>query len=90
MPNTERRSQVRVARGERGIWQRRFWEYLIVDDADYAAHIDYCHINPLKHGLVEHVADWPYSTFHQYVERGIVTIDWATLIPLLSVDGERW
>ncbi len=56
---TERRSAVRVARGERGIWQRRFWEHLIVDDADYAAHVDYCHINPLKHGLVKQVADLP-------------------------------
>jgi len=44
----ERRSAVHVARGERGIWQRRFWEHMIVDDADYAAHVDYCPINPLK------------------------------------------
>ena len=44
----ERRSAVRVARGERGIWQRRFWEHMIVDDADYAAHVGYCYINPLK------------------------------------------
>jgi putative transposase len=48
LPMIERRSAVRVARGERGIWQRRFWEHTIVDDADYAAHVDYCHINPLK------------------------------------------
>ena len=49
LPMIERRSAVRVvARGERGIWQRRFWEHMIVDDADYAAHVDYCHINPLK------------------------------------------
>ncbi|NOS75125.1 MAG: transposase, partial [Methyloglobulus sp.] len=89
LPMTERRSAVRVARGERGIWQRRFWEHLIVDDADYAAHVDYCHINPLKHGLVEHVADWPYSTFHRYVARGIYPIDWATALPLIDVGGER-
>ena len=48
LPMIERRSAVRVARGERGIWQRRFWEHMIVDDADYAAHVDYCPINPLK------------------------------------------
>ena len=48
LPMIERRSAVRVSRGERGIWQRRFWEHMIVDDADYAAHVDYCHINPLK------------------------------------------
>ena len=44
----EQRSAVRVARSERGIWQRRFWERMIIDDADYAAHVDYCPINPLK------------------------------------------
>jgi putative transposase len=53
LPATERRSDVRVARGERGIWQRRFWEHLIRDDADYARHIDYIHYNPIKHGWVK-------------------------------------
>ena len=74
---TERRSSVRIARGERGLWQRRFWEHAIRDDGDYAAHVDYCHINPLKHGYVKRVADWPYSTFHRYVERGVYPLDWA-------------
>ena len=60
MPKTERRSNVRIGRGERGIWQRRFWEHLIQDEADYAAHNDYCHINPVKHLLVSQVVDWPY------------------------------
>ena len=83
LPMIERRSAVRVARGERGIWQRRFWEHMIVDDADYAAHVDYCHINPLKHGLVKQVADWPYSTFNRDVARGLYSIDWATSIPSL-------
>ncbi|MFO1431082.1 MAG: transposase [Candidatus Competibacteraceae bacterium] len=77
LPATEHRSAVRIARGERGIWQRRFWEYTIRDDEDYAAHIDYVHINPVKHGYVKRVADWPYSTFHRDVERGIYARDWA-------------
>ncbi|MEI6069636.1 MAG: transposase [Methylococcaceae bacterium] len=89
LPMIERRSAVRVARGERGIWQQRFWEHLIVDDADYAAHVDYCHINPLKHGLVKRVADWPYSTFHRDVARGLYSNDWATSILLLDVEGKR-
>jgi putative transposase len=50
---------------------------VIRDDRDYAAHIDYCHINPLKHGYVQQVADWPYSTFHRDVRRGIYPPDWA-------------
>jgi putative transposase len=59
LPMTERRSKVRIARGERGIWQRRFGEHVIWDGRDYAAHIDYCHINPLKHGYVQRIKDLP-------------------------------
>ena len=77
MPYMERRSEVRLKRGERGIWQRRFWEHLIRNEADYRAHIDYVHINPLKHGLVPRVRDWPYSTFHRLVKQGIYPHDWA-------------
>lgn len=77
LPSVESLSHSRRVRGERGIWQRRFWEHLIRDEADYAAHIDYVHINPVKHGLVSRVRDWPYSTFHRDVKRGIYTQDWA-------------
>jgi len=52
LPIIERRSAVRKSRGERGVWQRRFWEHLIRDDADFARHVEYCYINPIKHGLV--------------------------------------
>jgi len=68
---------VRLKRGERGIWQRRFWEHLVRDEQDYAAHLDYVHINPLRHGLVKRVSDWPYSTFHRLVEKGVYPRDWA-------------
>lgn len=77
MPKTEWRSGIRQNRRERGIWQRRYWEHLIRDDADFAAHRDYVHINPVKHGLVQTVADWPYSTFHGLVTQGIYPADWA-------------
>ena len=77
IPATERRSAVRVARGERGIWQRRYWEHLIRDDQDFAAHMDYVHFNPVKHGHVGRVIDWPYSTFHARVADGIYPADWA-------------
>ncbi len=77
LPKNERLSIVRRQRGERGIWQRRYWEHLIRDERDYRAHMDYVHINPLKHGLVSQVSDWPYSTFHRLVERGIYSPDWA-------------
>lgn len=77
MPKDERRSDVRVKRGERAIWQRRYWEHLIKNEADYLAHIDYVHINPVKHGIVNHVKDWPYSTFHNLVDQGIYPADWG-------------
>ena len=68
---------MRKAAGERGIWQRHFWEHLIRDEIDYQRHVDYVHVNPLKHGYVDCVQDWPYSTFHRYVARGIYPADWC-------------
>jgi putative transposase len=77
MPRTEWQSQVRMKRGERAIWQRRYWEHLVRDEADFLAHMDYAHINPVKHGLVRRVADWPYSTFHRLVRQGLYALAWA-------------
>jgi putative transposase len=63
IPATERRSRTRIARGERAIWQRRFWEHAILNDADYACRMDYVHFNPVKHGYVSFSRDWPLPTF---------------------------
>jgi putative transposase len=89
LPKQERLSDVRLARNERGIWQRRFWEHLIRDEADYARHIEYCYINPLKHGLVTRVRDWPHSSFHRDVSAGIVPLDWAGEVERDGEFGER-
>ncbi|HEY8026228.1 MAG TPA: transposase [Burkholderiaceae bacterium] len=62
---------------ESTLWQRRFWEHQIRDDRDFAKHVDYLHFNPAKHGYVKQVADWPYSTFHQYVRAGTYPVSWA-------------
>ena len=77
LPKTERRSEVRVRRRERGIWQRRYWKHLIRNEADYRAHMDYIHYNPVKHGWVTQVKDWPYSTFHHWVRQGVYALDWG-------------
>ncbi len=77
LPNTERRSKVRIEAGERGIWQRHFWEHYIRDDVDFQRHVDYVHVNPLKHGFVERVIDWPYSSFHRYLAQEIYPADWC-------------
>jgi len=61
-------SPSKVARGEKGIWQRRFWEHAIRDADDFQAHMDYCRWNPVKHGLVKSPEDWPYSSFRRVGE----------------------
>jgi putative transposase len=73
-------SGVRLTRnpkGEYDLWQRRYWEHTIRDEADLVRHLDYVHFNPVKHGLVERVADWPYSSFHRFVRQGLCAPDWA-------------
>jgi putative transposase len=67
----------RRRKGERGLWQRRYWEHVIRDEADFAAHLDYIHFNPAKHGLVERAADWPWSSLHRYVAEGTYPPDWG-------------
>ena len=67
----------RNAKGEYDLWQRRYWEHSIRDEADLERHVDYIHYNPVKHGLVERVADWPYSSFHRFVRQGLCSPDWA-------------
>ena len=76
-PQLERRSDSRKAKHERGIWQRRYWEHRIRDERDMSAHVDYVHINPLKHGHVSRVRDWPWSSFHSHVRAGVLPADWG-------------
>ena len=71
------RTLSKVAKRERGLWQRRYWEHVIRDETDLARHVDYIHFNPVKHGLVSRVCDWPHSSFHRYVERGVLAADWG-------------
>lgn len=64
---------------EQGIWQRRFWEHTIRDEADFRAHVAYCWGNPVKHGLVERPADWPFSSIHRDIGAGRVDPEWVGL-----------
>ena len=77
VPFGEHRSVGRVNKAERGIWQRRFWEHTLRDERDIEQHVNYIHYNPVKHGHVIRVVDWPYSSFHRYVQRGICPANWA-------------
>ena len=64
--------------GEYNLWQRRYWEHVIRDEVDMQKHIEYIHYNPVKHGLVGRVKDWPHSSFHRYVEKRLVDVNWGT------------
>lgn len=68
----------RQVKGERGVWQRRLFEHTCRDERDFRRCVDYVHVNPLKHGLVDRVADWPWSSFHRYVRVGEYTKEWGS------------
>ena len=63
--------------GDLALWQGRFWEHTIRNEDDFGRHVEYIHFNPVKHGLVPRVVDWPHSSFHRYVQEGIFPRDWA-------------
>ena len=89
LPVDEHRPSRRIARRERGIWQRRYWEHLIRDEDDLRRHVDYVHINPVKHGHAARACDWPYSSFRQWVVAGEYPVDWASEPIALDGVGER-
>jgi len=85
----ESRSASRIAKGERGIWQRRFWEHTVRNEADFARHVDYVHFNPVKHGLVSSACDWPFSSFRRAVAGGDYPTDWGGGEEVIGEFGER-
>lgn len=84
----ELRRESRIKRGERGIWQRRFWEHLIRDEDDFRNHVDYIHINPVKHGHVRRAIDWPHSSIHRFVRDGLCDPAWAAEPFVLEMERE--
>jgi len=82
----ERISSSRKRKGERGIWQRRYWEHCIKDDRDYEHHVNYIHFNPVKHGYVNKAVDWEYSSIHRYIADGVMPENWG-ISPELDVMG---
>ncbi len=76
-------------RQEKDIWQRRFWEHVIRNEDDWQKHMDYIHYNPVKHGLVQMLGDWPHSSFNYWVERGLYEKNWGSAGIVLSGALER-
>ena len=89
LPAVEQRSPIMIRRGERGIWQRRYWEHTVRDDRDYAVHMDYIHFNPVKHGLTDKPGDWPFSSFLRCMKAGLYPAEWLGGTSDLSEAGER-
>ena len=87
LPPMEPLSASRSRKAERGIWQRRYWEHALRDEADYTRHVDYIHFNPVKHGHAARVLDWPYSSFPRMVRLGMLPEDWAGEFRDSKTDG---
>ena len=87
LPQTEAINSTRLSKGERGIWQRRYWEHQIRDQQDLNNHIDYIHINPVKHGYVKNPIDWAFSTIHKFVRLQVLPEDWGCDITSFQQEG---
>lgn len=79
------RKRIRMVKGR--VWQNRFWDHIIRDQGDLKKHIDYIHINPVKHGLITDALEWKYSSMQQYFENGFYSNDWGST-EKLSFEGE--
>jgi putative transposase len=75
-------------RGERGIWQPRFWEHTVRDAEDLERCVDYLHWNPVKHDLVDQVVNWEWSSFHRFVRLGHYDANWGGVAPKCVDDGD--
>ncbi|MHC4176145.1 MAG: REP-associated tyrosine transposase [Planctomycetota bacterium] len=85
-----RQNPSRVRHRERAIWQRRFWEHTCRDEDELKRCVDYIHWNPVKHGLVARPADYPYSSFHRFVNLGEYPPDWGKDDPCPGLDDPEW
>jgi putative transposase len=83
-------SASRRNKGERGVWQRRFWEHTVRDEEDLKRCVDYVHWNPCKHKVAGRVKDWPWSTFHRFVEQGEYDCTWGDTDPCAGYHTPEW
>jgi len=83
-------SPSKIRKGERGVWQSRFWEHTVRDDDDFKRCLDYIHWNPVKHGYASRPCDYPWSTFRKFVRLGEYEPEWGTGIVMNDVPGAEW
>lgn len=65
-------------KGEKGLFQRRFFEHTITTKEELNNHIDYIHYNPVKHTYVKNVQDWSFSSFHKFVNKNLYDKNWGS------------
>ena len=70
---------------EKGLFQRRFYEHTISSQSELNNHINYIHYNPVKHGYVQSVKDWEYSSFHKFVENNFYDKKWGSSTDIESI-----
>ena len=75
-----------IRHGQRAIWQPRFWEHTCRNEEDLKRCVDYLHWNPVKHGLVSRVIDYPWSSFHRFVRLGEYPEDWGGENPCVGFE----
>jgi|SRR5579885_1079845 len=75
---------------ERAVWQRRFWEHTCRDEEDLKRFLDYLHWNPVKHRLAARVRDYPWSSFHRFVQLGEYDLDWGGDNPWPGYNEPEW
>jgi putative transposase len=83
--STSEVSASRLKHRESDVWQRRFWEHAIKNQADLHQYLDYIHYNPVKHGLVSCPHLWSYSSFSKWVNQGRYAQDWGCIC-----GGKSW
>lgn len=71
----------REKKGDKGVWQRRFWAHIITDENDWQRHIDYIHYNPVKHGLTRSAMTWPFSSFARFQQQQLYPQGWGEMEP---------
>jgi len=64
----------------RQVWFN-YWDRCLSNDEDFNAHCDYIHYNPVKHRLVQHPEDYPYSSYEIFLKRGYYEIGWGYAEP---------
>ena len=68
------------------LWQHRFWDHVIRDEADLEQHFDYIHYNPVKHGYVPKPEKWQFSSYQYRLEKGLYPEGWGYTEPQTIAD----